>query len=241
MGSGPRIARTLFGPRPDDPVFVLVHGPEKVGKTHLACTFPPPIFFIDTEGRARKVIAKFPGKDIRHFVATTYAAVRAAVDKVLAGDHAGGTAAGGTIAIDSATDLYDYAVADRKDELGKAATEPVGLPIHWAPIQAKVREIVRAVRLSGRYHLVLTERVKPEYQGDKPTGRWLPRGYRDLGHFVDLHLSIWPTNGERECRVESNGYEARETSPKTLTEISWQGIEREILARAYAPAAGGAA
>ena len=45
---------------------VLVYGDSNTGKTYFASTFPEPVFFIDTEGRANKTRQfHFPGKVIK--------------------------------------------------------------------------------------------------------------------------------------------------------------------------------
>ncbi len=215
------IARTY----PTGPLFVLVHGPEKVGKTHLACTFPPPVHLIDTEGRGRIVLAKFPSDTHHLHSASNLDETRTALAEI----HQANT--GGTIIVDSATDLYDFVVVAHKDRLGKDPAKPVGLPIQWAPIQNEMRDLIRKIRRLGRFHLVLTERVKAEYEGEKATGKFPPRGFRELPHWVDLHLSLWP---DETCRVESNGFVPRAASPAALIDITYNGIRREILDRAYA-------
>ena len=218
------LARTY----PTGPLFVLVHGPEKVGKTHLACTFPPPVHVIDTEGRGRIVLAKFPSDTHHLHAASNLDETRAALAAIHQQDT-GGTI--GTIIVDSATGLYDFVVGAHKERQGKDPAKPVGLPIQWAPIQTEMRDLIRKIRRLDRFHLVLTERVKAEYEGEKATGRFLPRGFRELPHWVDLHLSLWP---DGTCRVESNGFIPRAASPATLTDITYDGIRREILDRAYA-------
>lgn len=119
---------------------VLVYGDSNTGKSYFASTFPEPIYFIDTEGRANKTRQfHFPGKvikisspmEIRENYKTEKELENAvdmekSVDNLInalveiSNEAKAGKIKGGTVVIDSATDVWKWVQEEGKFRLAKA-------------------------------------------------------------------------------------------------------------------------
>jgi len=163
-----------------DRLFVIVAGKEGMGKTHLACTMAEvgPVYVLDTEFRAGLVTSKFKG--VQKATVRSYKEMLAAAKAIVSNQPAG------TVVIDSGTDLRMYAEADY---LEKTKMEKVWPQWNWAEVYAMCDVLFNIIRFSKTpFRIVLTSRVKEEYQSDKPTGNLIPRIHDSLPYKADLVL-----------------------------------------------------
>jgi hypothetical protein len=171
----------MWDPIPDrDNLVVEVFGPEGVGKTHFACTFPNPVV-LDTEGRSHIVMRKF-GLDRLKRV-RSWGDLRAAVEIIIAN-----VKPPATIVVDSASDLQDMAAEAWLHETGQAAVWP---RVNWGQVRAKIDTFIDFSREKG-YNVVLTERVKRVFseKAQSYTGEMEPDRYYKTPYRVDVELEL---------------------------------------------------
>lgn len=168
-----------FFEKPEVPLgcLILVAGPEGVGKTHFSCTFPDPIVYLDTEGRAGRVIRKFPKKTIYYKHVTSWNDIRLAAKKLKKLDVQ-------SLVIDSASDLRQWA---DKSWLAEQESQKVHPIHHWAFVNQMLDGFVEFLQEQGIW-VVMTARVKREYVDDRFTGNMIPDIYHKLPYKVDLFL-----------------------------------------------------
>lgn len=179
---------------------ILLFGDSNTGKTYIASTCPAPIFFIDTEGRAdltKKYY--FNNKDIKIFCPLEVRldfneqnAVEKAINptesimkikKAIAqlGKKAQlGQIKGGTIVVDSMSDIWSWCQEDGKERLAKAGkidslTFRMKNQFDWGPITQEYLNILISLKKFTEYgiNVVITSREKstpPEYvKASEPT------------------------------------------------------------------------
>jgi hypothetical protein len=205
---------------PDKAPFVLlVEGAQGSGKTHLAYTFPQPIFHIDTENRGDKVGAKFKagGAQVYWKVVKNFHDIRRTMDELIFPHFQAGT-----IIIDSGSELQTWAEAEWLLQSKKEKVYPLVL---WSQVFAKVDRIVGAMRDRG-FYVVITARLKPEYQGEQKTGALVMEGYKRLPYLADIHLRL--ENGQ--AAVLKNGFRGSAIERVTpLAEPSYSNIVEELI------------
>lgn len=175
---------------------IFLAGPEGSGKTHTACTMSElgPVYVLDTEYRADIVTKKF--KNVKHKLVRSYQDMLVAV-KAIVKYHPKGT-----IVFDSGTDLQTFAEIDYLEETHKNS---VGMPWNWAEVWGRCNSIIDEARMSD-FNIVVTARVKEEYNGDKPTGNVIPRIYSSLPYKADLSIQWIEQKGKKQPTLIKNGF-----------------------------------
>jgi len=189
---------------PDNPAdnafIVLAEGLQGAGKTHFAMTFPEPIFLLDTENRADKVAAKFKaeGKQVYRKKCMSFDDIRQAVAQLIFAQHGGGT-----IVIDSGSDLQSYAETEFLQQNRK---EKIWPQVLWGEVHAKTDNLLAAIRDKG-FYCVITGRLKEEYIGEYgegvKSGNMVLEGYKKLPYRVDVFLRL---TGDGKAIVHKNGF-----------------------------------
>lgn len=171
----------------------LLYGGQGTGKTFTSMTFPEPVFVIDTELRSDITANQFPERDIRVFEPGEISFddvdpdnpledaidVPGSLDNInqsvisLVNAHRDGELEGGTVVLDSVTDLWDWSQEWGKQRLMDAggidrADFSLENQFDWGIIKNKHNKILTGIRtLSKKYgvEVVLTAREKkrPEY------------------------------------------------------------------------------
>jgi hypothetical protein len=187
---------TFYDPEEQSKLVAVIAGREGSGKTHLACTMceAGPVYLLDTEYRAQIVTRKFKG--------VKFAPVKSYVELVVAVKHILKHQPPGTIIIDSASDLQTFSEIEY---LERSEKERVGMPWNWSEVWRLCNAIIDDIKVSQRFDLVLTARVKEEYAGDKPTGQIIPRIYSTLPYKADVVVQ-YGTDKERRLQLVKNGY-----------------------------------
>jgi len=180
--------------------FIMLSGPEKVGKTHTACTMADigPVYILDTEQRAQFVVKYFrkQKKDVSYVVCRDYN------DIVIATKGITKNYPQGTIVIDSGSDLQTFAEIKYLDRTRAEKIYPI---FNWADVWAMCNAIIDDIK-RARFNLVVTTRVKEEYSNDKPTGQMVPRIYSALPYKSDLMI-MWRGKGKTsKPEIIANGF-----------------------------------
>jgi len=182
---------------------VASYGPEEVGKSYFALTFPPPIYVINFEPNGIvRLLHLFPDKDIRE--CPTWEGwigkgqeddVTIAVESIKALEEAINVLSGvteGTIVVDSVTHIWRYAEVWMKrvkvPELARRSGNKV-FEFDWAYAYALTRRLMLKL-LVRPVHLVLTGQTKDEYVAEKPTGKWIARWMTETPHMVDVVIRM---------------------------------------------------
>lgn len=171
----------------------LHHGGQGTGKTFTAMQFPEPVFVIDTELRADLTAGEFPDRDIRVFepgeisfdnvdpdnpledaidITRSLDNINNAVIQLVKG-YKNGELEGGTVILDSATDLWSWSQEWGKQRLMEEnevneANFRLENQFDWGMIKNKHNKILNGIRtLNKKYdvEVVLTAREKkiPDY------------------------------------------------------------------------------
>jgi hypothetical protein len=178
---------------------VLVYGDSNTGKTYFAATFPEPVFFIDTEGRANKtrqfhfankVIKIASPMEIRGDYKTEKEIENAvdmekSVDNLInalvdvANHIKENNIKQGTVVVDSLTDVWTWTQEEGKIRLAKAGKVDMAQfrlksQFDWGGITNKYLSFLLSVKKLAEYgiNVVLTSREKktPDYVAGAPTG-----------------------------------------------------------------------
>jgi hypothetical protein len=209
-----------------DNLVVEVFGPPGSGKTHFACSFPSPVV-LDTEGRSHIVMRKFDLDRLKRV--RSWGDVRAASEIILAN-----VKPPATIVVDSASDLQSMAEEAWLSETGQAAVWP---KVNWGQIFDRLDTFIDFWRERG-YNLVLTERVKPEYDAktETYTGLLAPERYKKLPYRADIVLEIqWGLTIEgREitrrpvARVHKTLWHPLWASKPYLLDLTYEAMLRDL-------------
>ena len=180
---------------------IMLSGTEGAGKTHMACTISElmPVYFMDTENRAHKVVRKFEGsKHPIHLYQkqiNSYLSIKAGIEAITA------TQPAGAIVIDSGTqyDLWAqdyYLYMSKKDKI-----YPITL---WNEIYRLIDVPIETARKAG-FTVIMTTRMKEVYRNDKATGELIPRIYNRAPYISDLMLTV--TKAEKDpVTLTKNSY-----------------------------------
>lgn len=200
---------SFSNPEPMPKLLVLVSGKEGSGKTHLSSTMNElgPVYLIDTEYRAQMVTQKF--NNIKLALAKNYQELIIAVKHIL------NTQAGGTIVLDSGSDLQTFAEIEYLERTQKDKVYPVW---NWSEVWKLCNSIIDEIKFSQKFHLVITSRMKDEYKGDRATGNQVPRIYSVLPYKADIALQF-TSDKEQKLIVTKNGFSKDKFTalPTTLT------------------------
>lgn len=201
------------------PFFVLVEGMQGSGKTHFSLSFPEPIFILDTENRADKVIAKFSKvKTVFRKKIESFDDIRQAILQGIFPEFKGGT-----IVIDSGSDLQNLREIEYLEETGQKKVYP---KVNFAQVREPIIKLLSAIRDRG-FYCVITGRLKDEYKDDVKTGEMVLEGFSRLPYFVDIHLRL---NGDGTATVIKNGF--RTTSVEkvvTLDNPNFNSIMEKLV------------
>ena len=184
---------------------VIVYGKPETGKTFTALSFPEPIYVISTEYGVKKLRHHFPNKDIRLMECNVPFAAKptdrkgniidtpfntdpeTSLKKIEAATFALESIRGGTVIIDSASDIWSWLslylgnVGERS--VSKKTGEEFIKGTEWAKINEAFRVLVNRFN-SLPCHMVLTARQK-EYEGVV-----VIKASKDVDHFVDLSIHM---------------------------------------------------
>lgn len=166
-------------------IIVGIAAPGGFGKTHFSNTFPNPIIN-DTEGRAHIVGKKFPENkyikhtknmnDIRNTVMLMATSICPNPNERYKY----------TWVLDSGSDWLQFAESEYLTQAKKDKVYPTVL---WSQVYDKIDMIFDKIRELG-FNAVITQQLKEEYKGEKPTGNMIPSGYKKLPYRVDIHLFL---------------------------------------------------
>jgi hypothetical protein len=184
----------------------IVYGKPETGKTYFALSFPEPIYVISTEFGVKKLRHHFPGKDIKLLECNVPFAEKptdrkgnvidtpfntdpeTSLKKVEAASFALEKIKGGTIVIDSASDIWSWLslylgnVGERS--VSKKTGEEFIKGTEWAKINEAFRILVNRFN-SLPCHLVICSRQKEDLEGNVSI-----KASKDIDHFVDISIHL---------------------------------------------------
>jgi hypothetical protein len=89
-----------------------------------------------------------------------------------------------SVVIDTATEAWELLRLARFGKLTQV------MPHHYAIPNAEFRDLIRKAYQHDK-NLILVHKMKPEYVGDKSTGRLVRSGYGDTPYLVQLSLKVY--------------------------------------------------
>lgn len=185
---------------------VLIYGKPETGKTFTALSFPEPLHVISTEFGVKKLRHHFPDKDIKLLECNVPFAAKptdrkgniidtpfntdpeTSLKKIEAASFALEKVKGGTIIIDSASDIWSWLslylgnVGERS--VSKKTGEEFIKGTEWAKINEAFRILINRFN-SLPCHLVITARQKEDMDGNVTF-----KASKDVDHFVDLSIHM---------------------------------------------------
>ena len=216
-----------------EPIIVSIISEAGFGKTHFTNTFPNPVFN-DTEGRAQIVARKFKREKnyIKH--TTSMKTIRETITlmkDILCQNEE--DRHNWTWVIDSGSDWLQFAETEYLKEAKKEKIYPTVL---WAQVYNKIDKVFDTIRKLG-FNAIITQQVKEEYKGDKPTGNLIPAGYKKFPYRVDVSIHL-KKGIEFDGDVYYEDYivgeilkdcwHSPEESKPYLLDISYDGIFNEL-------------
>lgn len=184
----------------------IVYGKPETGKTYLGLSFPTPIYVISTEFGVKKLRHHFPDKDIKLLECNSPFAEKptdrkgnvidtpfntdpeTSLKKIEAASFALEKIKGGTIIIDSASDIWSWLslylgnVGERS--VSKKTGEEYIKGTEWAKINEAFRILVNRFN-SLPCHLVICCREKQDLEGNVGI-----KASKDVDHFVDIVIHL---------------------------------------------------
>lgn len=260
MGFGDGVKTTQPSPSPTmgnvkRGFVTLVYGGPASGKTFFALSFPEPICFIDTENRAditRSVL--FGDKDVRiHEPLELKMDVNKSMDDVFdevtsinnlsnvlsnyVSDINSGKITGGTLVIDSVTDVWKWIQSWGFEKLGKMKTaggkskadedmQTVTDQRDWKLMNNKHEGMILVLRALTRrgFNVVFTarERTVPDYVTDKPQNEERIKSQKELPYASDVILNLRKNNGRYLAYCDKLGVQKIPSTP--LENMSYQKL-----------------
>jgi len=181
---------------------VAVWGANGTGKTHLALTFPEPIFVIDTEMGSTPLRRKFKDKEINVVNVINvdnsgeawegddvkdFEQVKSGVDFLLSKPV---EEQKGTIVIDSGSDLWSMIQGYGKVKIFKLKpVDRLKTQWDWGPITKIHRDLIRRI-LKSPYNLVITGKAQEIYSGPTPTGAYEGKFQKDIPYVCDVVVKV---------------------------------------------------
>ena len=215
----------------------LLYGDSGTGKTFTSLTFPEPIFFIDTENRAINTKKLFKDKnisivepamikkeinksmdDIFDEVASINNLTEELskhIDKIYKGEIKGGT-----IVIDSVSDIWSWIQSWMYDRLSKLQTKTgqarasddlmsVTSQLDWKVANNKHEGTIRVLRSLIPYgvNIVFTAKEKsvPEYATKTPSNKEKIRCQKDIPFSSDIIFNLIKQDGKYLAKCEKLG------------------------------------
>lgn len=185
---------------------VLIYGKPETGKTYFALSFPPPLHIISTEYGVKKLRHHFPDKDIQLMECNVPFAEKpvdrkgnvidtpfntdpeTSLKKIEAASFALEKIKGGTIIIDSGSDVWNWLsvylgnIGERS--VSKKTGEEYIKGTEWAKINEAFRILINRFN-SLPCHFIVTARQKEDYEGNITF-----KASKDVDHFVDLTIHL---------------------------------------------------
>jgi len=199
---------------------VSLWGDRGVGKTHLALTFPDPVYFFNLDYGLDALLPKFPDRDIRkadfplsvtldpgfyrHVLLDFAKALGEAIDQ----------AGPGTIVFDQASQLWDIvqcvkladAIEERKTEARKKGKDPDAvrpMGFDYADANVFMGACLRRVYTSPQTNAVFINGAKPSYSSKgEPTGGLEFRGFNQTPAIADVQLQVYESNKQTSVLIE---------------------------------------
>ena len=145
---------------------------------------------------------------------------------------------GGVLVLDTETHWTEIATivktnAALRQRMAKRTKEKFGAAnevqrLDYGPRNAYIERTILSVREIPNTYLVAISRVADEYQGNQPTGKKIPKGYRDLGSMVDFGVSIRRLKeGARVYTVEQDKFHDENVGAE-FEDVTWDELRAEL-------------
>lgn len=234
---------------------VLLYGDTGLGKTYVSLSFPEPIYIVDTENRAINTVnALFKNKDINiceplelktkvsrsmddlfdevASINNVTAFLSDYVNKIQSGEIVGGT-----LIIDSCSDIWTWCQSYMFDKLSKISTKngqaradddmrTVLTQTDWKIATSKHESIIRVLRslVKNGINVVFTAREKsvPEYITTPLLNKDKIRCQKDLPFASDVIINLKKQNGKYLAVFEKLG--TKEVNNLVIEKVNYEKI-----------------
>jgi hypothetical protein len=190
-------------------IVAIYYGEPGSGKSFNAFAFPGPMLIIDTENRCELVLRQQEeDKEVYIAPAKTFKEVVEALNffhtKTKDIEKSTTILGKGTIVIDSATMLYQFAQTEYLQTSGAQKIYP---QFEWGKVYALLDNLIMKLRDCG-HNVIFTSQVRDEYVEESKTGRRIMDIYKKLPYMSDIiiHCSRDSEKNERKFVVVKNGY-----------------------------------
>lgn len=224
-------------------ISVEVSSKTKGGKTRFGLTGPQPVGILNTDRSLDDILPEFPDVDVivkdfsNKFVPGEELSQNEA--KALEADFARAYRAlyeargVRTIMVDKWTTLWEVA---RYAEFGKASVKAH----HYVPVNLRMRGYLGMFQQHDK-NLILTQDVKEEWIGEKPTGRWIVDGFKYTPGMMQVNAFMWrEETGDREFMMRIDGcslnaelvgweFSSGDESPLKYGAISWASVATMVM------------
>jgi len=217
-----------------------IYGDYGTGKTHFALTAKEPVFVIDTEHGAAPLAHQFKGKDIKVVQifkpnSTTalerddvesFVSVKQTVDWLY-----NNPPEGGTIVIDSATDIWKMCQVYSKVTIFRLSPfDRLRAQFDWGTINNLYQQLIMKL-LAIPANLILTARAQEVYLGPNPTGTYNPHWQKTTSFYVDTVLFNKKRVVKGETEFDTTIEKCRFTKDligKHYTNLTWDTLYEDI-------------
>lgn len=201
-----------------DRLVLGVAGLPKRGKTHLAMTFPEPIFLFNFDKGLEGTLEKFEGKEIYYedyeFPSDISPESKRSIydqflkdywDTLINEDK-------GTIVIDTFSHVWDLIYTLVLEEIRTKREAHSGkdkvYPFDYANANAQAESILRAVYRKPELNMVVTQRLGPAYDenGNEIPGKYKAKGYKGLPYTCTVYGTLVVENRKRYYRIEETSF-----------------------------------
>lgn len=174
-------------------LFVCAHGFAGSGKTTLALTFPPPLYFLNCDRDARHLLAKLPShydiyyewliKEVDTYDPQTAATYVTRAGNLIREAIKSGT---GTVIIDGVDVLWEYVTT--------ALVPPEGTALRYKAANEAMFGILTPLSASP-LQVVVTALAQEIWDGPRSTGRYTHGGFKHIDRYIltDLRTYIVET------------------------------------------------